>query len=64
MAPLIKPSYSSSSSSASIAVDGADMSIIIYRTKNGAGDFHGELIQFGSAEFPDWKSVLEYLMGA
>ena len=32
------------------------------RTKNGAGDFEGELIQFGTSEFPDWKSVTEYLL--
>ncbi len=31
------------------------------RIKNGAGDFDGELILFGSAEFPGWKSVLEYM---
>ena len=32
------------------------------RTKNGASEFEGELIQFGSEKFPDWKSVLEYLV--
>jgi len=31
------------------------------RTKNGAGEFSGEHIVFGSAEFPDWASVLQYL---
>jgi 5'(3')-deoxyribonucleotidase len=31
------------------------------RTKNGAGEFSGELIQFGSDSFPDWKSILNYL---
>jgi 5'-nucleotidase len=31
------------------------------RTKNGAGEFTGELILFGSDEFPDWDSVTEYL---
>ena len=31
------------------------------RTKNGAGEFTGELIQFGSDKFPDWDSVLNYL---
>jgi len=31
------------------------------RTKNGAGEFTGELIQFGNNEFPDWNSVLNYL---
>ena len=31
------------------------------RTKNGAGEFKGELIQFGTKEFPGWDSVLNYL---
>ena len=31
------------------------------RTKNGAGDFTGELIQFGTDKFPDWDSVVQYL---
>ena len=31
------------------------------RTKNGAGEFQGELIQFGTSEFPDWRSILGYL---
>ena len=31
------------------------------RTKNGAGEFRGELIQFGTETFPDWDSVLNYL---
>ena len=31
------------------------------RTKNGAGEFEGELILFGSEKFPDWKRVCEYL---
>lgn len=31
------------------------------RTKNGAGEFSGELIQFGSDEFPNWESVVNYL---
>jgi ADP-ribosylglycohydrolase/5'(3')-deoxyribonucleotidase len=30
------------------------------RTKNGAGEFDGELIQFGSKQFPDWEAVLKY----
>jgi 5'-nucleotidase len=30
--------------------------------KNGAGDFKGEVIPFGSEQFPDWKSVLDYLI--
>lgn len=34
------------------------------RTKNGAGEFEGEHILFGSEEFPGWDSVLEYLMKA
>jgi len=32
------------------------------RTKNGAGEFEGELIQFGSEGFPDWESVTKYLL--
>lgn len=32
------------------------------RGKNGASEFEGEWIQFGSEKFPDWKSVLEYLL--
>jgi 5'-nucleotidase len=32
------------------------------RTKNGADRFEGELIQFGSAKFPNWKSVLDALL--
>jgi 5'-nucleotidase len=32
------------------------------RTKNGAGEFKGELIQFGSSDFPDWISVRAYLL--
>lgn len=31
------------------------------RKKNGAEDFKGELILFGSDQFPDWTSVIEYL---
>lgn len=31
------------------------------RTKNGAGEFKGELIQFGTEKFPDWNSVLKYI---
>jgi 5'-nucleotidase len=31
------------------------------RDKNGADCFGGELIRFGSARFPDWTSVVEYL---
>ena len=31
------------------------------RTANGAGEFGGELIQFGTDKFPDWTSVLNYL---
>jgi hypothetical protein len=29
---------------------------------NGAGEFKGEHIHFGQEKFPDWKSVLEYLL--
>ena len=32
------------------------------RDKNGAGEFEGELIRFGSEDFPDWDSVVDYLM--
>lgn len=32
------------------------------RTKNGAGEFEGELILFGSHEYPDWRSIVEYLL--
>jgi len=32
------------------------------RTKNGAGEFEGELIQFGNSQFPDWPTVLKYLL--
>jgi 5'(3')-deoxyribonucleotidase len=31
------------------------------RAKNGASEFSGEWIQFGSEKFPDWDSVIEYL---
>lgn len=31
------------------------------RTANGASEFQGELILFGSSDFPDWPSVIEYL---
>ncbi|MEO7446400.1 MAG: hypothetical protein ABIT96_08125 [Ferruginibacter sp.] len=30
---------------------------------NGADKFTGEFIHFGSAKFPDWKSVTDYLLG-
>lgn len=32
------------------------------RGKNGVSDFEGEWIQFGSEQFPDWNSVLAYLL--
>lgn len=32
------------------------------REQNGAGQFNGELIRFGSDRFPDWSSVVNYLM--
>lgn len=32
------------------------------RTKNGAEQFDGELILFGSEHFPDWQAVAEYLL--
>ena len=31
------------------------------RKKNGAAEFTGEHIHFGTDKFPDWKSVLAYL---
>ena len=33
------------------------------RGKNGASEFKGEWIQFGSDRFADWESVLSYLLG-
>ena len=32
------------------------------RTKNGAGEFEGELIRFGSEQFPNWNTVIDYLI--
>jgi len=32
------------------------------RMKNGADEFSGRLIQFGSGRFPDWSAVLEELL--
>jgi len=32
------------------------------RTKNGAGEFCGELIRFGSEQFPNWEAVTKYLI--
>lgn len=32
------------------------------RTKNGASNFKGEHIHFGTDKFPDWDSVLKYLI--
>lgn len=32
------------------------------RTMNGAGEFKGEFIHFGSEKFPDWESVVNYLL--
>lgn len=32
------------------------------RTTNGAGDFQGKHIHFGSAEFPNWDAVLKFLL--
>lgn len=31
------------------------------RTANGAGQFTGEHIHFGSSKFPSWKAILRYL---
>lgn len=32
------------------------------RTKNGAANFQGELIQFGNEKFPNWEKITEYLI--
>jgi len=32
------------------------------RTVNGAGEFQGVHIHFGQEKFPNWKSVLDYLL--
>ena len=32
------------------------------RTANGAGQFTGEHIHFGTEKFPNWNSVLKYLL--
>ncbi len=32
------------------------------RTKNGVSEFRGEHIHFGTEKFPDWSSVLVYLL--
>ena len=32
------------------------------RGKNGTSEFAGEWIEFGSEQFPDWESVLRYLL--
>ena len=32
------------------------------RPKHGASEFQGEWIQFGTEQFPDWQSVLNYLL--
>ena len=34
------------------------------RGKNGASEFEGEWIHFGSERFPDWESVLNYLLAS
>lgn len=34
------------------------------RGKNGTSEFGGEWIKFGSTQFPDWQSVLDYLLPA
>ncbi len=34
------------------------------RTKNGAGQFEGEHIHFGTQAFPNWEAVAAYLRGA
>lgn len=32
------------------------------RDRNGAAEFEGKLIKFGSEEFPDWDAVADFLM--
>lgn len=32
------------------------------RPKHGASEFEGEWVQFGSAKYPDWDRVLQYLI--
>lgn len=32
------------------------------RKKNGAGEFEGELLLFGSEAYPDWKTVKRYML--
>jgi len=32
------------------------------RTANGAGEFKGKLILFGSEEFPNWEVITQYLL--
>ena len=32
------------------------------RTANGAGEFKGELIQFGTNKYPDWQTVIKHLL--
>ena len=32
------------------------------REKNGASEFKGELLKFGSEQFPDWEAILKYLL--
>ena len=32
------------------------------RTANGAGEFKGELIHFGSNKYPDWDTIIKYLL--
>ena len=34
------------------------------RTANGAGEFTGELLEFGGERFPDWNSITNYLLGS
>jgi 5'(3')-deoxyribonucleotidase len=32
------------------------------RSNNGAKDFQGEWIHFGSRDFPDWDTITKYLL--
>ena len=42
-------------------VGGTDDFLVDDRTKNGAAEFKGELILFGSDEFPTWDPIVKYL---
>jgi hypothetical protein len=41
--------------------DNDEIDLIDDSIKNGAKDFHGKHIQIGSAAFPTWNDVLQYI---